>query len=119
MSEELDTERLEVFARAAAVEHGRPDAELTLLNVSENATYRLDDGDTRFVLRVHRTGYHTREAIQSELTWIEALRGDEIVQTAPVRTTPDGRNIVVVSHPDGEQRFVVAFEWLNGTQPPE
>ena len=119
MSEELDTERLEVFARAAAVEHGRPDADLTLLNVSENATFRLDDGETRFVLRVHRTDYHTQPAIESELRWIEALRSDEIVKTAPVRSTPDGRDVVVVAHPDGEERFVVAFEWLNGTHPPE
>ena len=119
VSDELDAERLEVFARAAAVEHGRPNAELTLLNVSENATFRLDDGDVRFVLRVHRTGYHTQAAIQSELLWIEALRQEEVVRTAPVRTTPDGRNIVVVAHPDGEERFVVAFEWLTGTQPPE
>jgi len=119
VSEELDTERLEVFARAAAVEHGRPDADLTLLNVSENATFRLDDGDTRFVLRVHRTNYHTQPAIESELRWIEALRSDEVVKTAPVRSTPDGRDVVVVAHPDGEERFVVAFEWLNGTHPPE
>ena len=119
MSEALDTVRLEVFARAAAAEHGRPDAQLTLLNVSENATYRLDDGDTRFVIRVHRTNYHTREAIESELMWIEALRTDEIVQTAPIRATPDGRSVIAVAHPDGEERFVVAFEWLTGVEPPE
>ena len=119
MSEELDTERLEVFARAAAVEHGRPDADLTLLNVSENATFRLDDGETRFVLRVHRTNYHTLPAIESELRWIEALSNDDVVKTAPVRSTPDGRDVVVVTHPDGEERFVVALEWLNGTHPPE
>lgn len=119
MGETLDTERLEVFARAAAIDHGHPDAELTLLNVSENATYRLDDGDTRFVIRVHRTNYHTREAIESELMWIEALRADEIVQTAPIRATPDGRDVIAVAHPDGEERFVVAFEWLTGIEPPE
>jgi Ser/Thr protein kinase RdoA (MazF antagonist) len=119
VSEALDTERLEVFARAAAAEHGRPDAQLTLLNVSENATYRLDDGDTRFVIRVHRTNYHTREAIESELMWIEALRADEVVQTAPIRATPDGRSVIAVAHPDGEERFVVAFEWLTGVEPPE
>jgi len=116
---ELDTERLEVFARAAAAEHGMPDGELTLLNVSENATYRLDQGDRRVVLRVHRTGYHTREAIHSELTWIDALRDDGIVHTAPVVATPDGRDIVQVAHPDGEERYVVGFEWMNGVEPPE
>jgi Ser/Thr protein kinase RdoA (MazF antagonist) len=116
---ELDTEHLEVFARAAAAEHRMADGELTLLNVSENATYRLDQGDRRIVLRVHRTGYHSREAIHSEITWIDALRGDGVVHTAPVVPTPDGREIVQVAHPGGEQRFVVAFEWMNGVEPPE
>ncbi len=120
MSQELDTEHLEVFARAAAREHGVPDAHLTLLNVSENATYRADTQDgRRLVLRVHRTGYHTREAIHSELTWVRALREDRVVRTAPVVPTPDGREIVAVTHPGGEERFVVAFEWVNGIEPPE
>lgn len=120
MSTELDTEHLEVFARGAVAEHGMPDAEITLLNVSENATFRADSADgRRLVLRVHRTGYHSREAIESELAWISALRADGIVRTAPVIPTPDGRDIVVVRHPGGEERNVVAFEWMNGVEPPE
>ena len=45
---------------------------LTLLNISENATYAVDDPATgeRSVLRVHRPGYHSRAAIESELAWI-------------------------------------------------
>ena len=120
MSTELDTEHLEVFARGAVAEHGMPDAEITLLNVSENATFRADSADgRRLVLRVHRTGYHSREAIESELAWISALRADGIVHTAPVIPTPDGRDIVAVRHPGGEERQVVAFEWMNGHEPPE
>jgi Ser/Thr protein kinase RdoA (MazF antagonist) len=120
VSTELDTEHLEVFARGAVAEHGMPDAEITLLNVSENATFRADSADgRRLVLRVHRTGYHSREAIESELAWISALRADGIVHTAPVIPTPDGRDIVAVRHPGGEERQVVAFEWMNGKEPPE
>jgi Ser/Thr protein kinase RdoA (MazF antagonist) len=120
VSTELDTEHLEVFARGAVAEHGMPDAEITLLNVSENATFRADSADgRRLVLRVHRTGYHSRGAIESELAWISALRADGIVHTAPVIPTPDGRDIVAVRHPGGEERQVVAFEWMNGHEPPE
>jgi len=47
-----------------------PAAEVTLLNVSENGTFRIDDPKQgRSVLRVHRTGYHAKEAIHSELAW--------------------------------------------------
>ncbi len=120
MSKELDTDRLEVFARSAVAEHGLPDAELTLLNVSENATYQVDAGDgRRFALRVHRPGYHSKDAIASELAWIQALRDDDVVRTAPVIATPDGRQIVTGVHPDGDERFAVAFGWLEGTEPPE
>jgi Ser/Thr protein kinase RdoA (MazF antagonist) len=115
----VDTERLQVFARAAAADHGMPGADLHLLNVSENATFRADQGDQRLVLRVHRTGYHTEEAIRSELAWIDALRRDGVVDTARVLLTPDGRDVVEVRHPDGESRHVVAFEWRNGVNPPE
>ena len=60
-----------------------PDAEITLINVSENATYRVDDPATgeRFVLRVHRLGYHSTQAILSELDWLEALREEAGVRT--------------------------------------
>ncbi|HEY5135619.1 MAG TPA: phosphotransferase [Candidatus Nanopelagicales bacterium] len=120
MTQELDTEHLLVFAEKAAVEHGMADATITLLNVSENATYRLDSSDgRRIVLRVHRTGYHSQEAIHSELTWVRSLRDEGIVSTARVVLTPDGREVVAVTHPGGEQRFVVAFEWMNGVHPPE
>jgi Ser/Thr protein kinase RdoA (MazF antagonist) len=120
LADELDTDHLEVFARAAVAEHGMPDAELTLLNVSENATFRADDADgRRLVLRVHRTGYHSREAIESELAWVRALDSDAVVRTAPVIPTPDGRDIVTARHPGGEERQVVAFGWMDGHEPPE
>jgi len=120
VTKDLDTDYLQVFAEKAAAEHGMADATLTLLNVSENATYRLDSpGGRRVVLRVHRTGYHTRDAIHSELTWVRSLREEGIVSTPPVVLTPDGRDIIAVAHPAGEERFVVAFEWMDGVHPPE
>ena len=63
---------------AAALEHYdlSPDATATLINVSENWTYRIDDPATgrSAALRVHRPGYHDAGEIESELAWLEALR---------------------------------------------
>jgi Ser/Thr protein kinase RdoA (MazF antagonist) len=112
--------RLEAIARDALRAHGiGPDAALTLLNISENATYAVDDPATgvRSVLRVHRPGYHTRTAIESELAWIAALRAEDVVATPEVLPTADGQLVTVGRHPDGEQRHAVRFAWVPGQEP--
>jgi Ser/Thr protein kinase RdoA (MazF antagonist) len=114
--------RLEAIARDALRAYpAGPDAELTLLNISENATYRVDDPVTglRTVLRVHRTGYHTLGAIESELAWVRALRADDAVRTPAVIAADDGSDIVVAQHQDGELRHAVMFAWVPGNEPSE
>lgn len=84
----------EEFARAALGAYGRDRAApLRLLSLSENATYLLDDDDP-MVLRVHRPGYHRREAVESELTWMAALRNETSVITPHLIPTSDGRSVV-------------------------
>jgi Ser/Thr protein kinase RdoA (MazF antagonist) len=112
--------RLEVIARDALRGHGvGPDATLTLLNVSENATFAVDDpaSGERTVLRVHRPGYHSRTAIESELAWITALRAQGLVSTPQVLPALDGDLVGVGRHPDGEQRQAVRFAWVPGHEP--
>lgn len=121
LSDEAVAERLEPVARRALSECGvAPDAVLTLLNVSENATFAVDDPATgrRTVLRVHRHGYHDAAAIESELAWLDALRKDTGVRTPEVLPATDGRR--VLSLPEDEHRdprHVVHFEFLPGAEP--
>ncbi len=85
------------MARRALAEYGvAADADLTLLNVSENATYAVDDPSTgeRTVLRVHRHGYHDRVAIESELAWLDALRDEAGVRTPRVLPTVSGERLL-------------------------
>jgi len=111
----------EDFARAALPLYGiDPDAQVTLLNVSENGTFRIDDPvQGRSVLRVHRTGYHSRAAIESELDWISALRRDAVVATPAFLPSADGQRVVAARRDDGSERFVVRFTWVEGTEPTE
>jgi Ser/Thr protein kinase RdoA (MazF antagonist) len=115
--------RLEAIARDALRSYpvDAAAAELTLLNISENATYRVDDpaSGTSTVLRVNRPGYHTREAIESELAWIAAIRSDGVLRTPRVVATTDDLSVGVGRHPDGEQRHTVMFEFVPGVEPPE
>ena len=94
----------------------------TLVNLSENATYRLDDpaGGRRWALRVHRDGYHSTAAIASELAWLRALRDDGVVITPRPVPGRDGALIQKVGHPAlPRPRHVVLFEWESGAEPSE
>ena len=107
------------YARAALEPFGfSAQAGLTLLSLSENATYRVDDEGRTAVLRVHRTGYHPPGAVASELAWLQALRRDEGLLTPAVFLAPDGREVVDVTI-GPLTRQTVLFEWLDGTEPPE
>ncbi|CAO3440552.1 phosphotransferase enzyme family protein [Azospirillum endophyticum] len=97
-----------------------PGTEVTLLNLSENATFGLKSpcGTRDLVLRVHRVGYSSPEEIRSELAWIDALRLDGIIQTAPPVTGANGE-LVQLLHSDcgGASRFAVAFQRVGGKEP--
>jgi Ser/Thr protein kinase RdoA (MazF antagonist) len=110
-------ERVTDCGRAALAEAGVKEAELSLLNVSENATYLVTEADGgRSVLRVHRLGYHSRQAIESELAWMDALRAQAGIRTPRVLPAADGRRVITVPA-DGARRHCVRMEFLPGTEP--
>ncbi|HTU76153.1 MAG TPA: phosphotransferase [Trebonia sp.] len=107
-------DRVTACARQALAAHDvGPGASITLLNVSENATFLVTgpDGD-RSVLRVHRLGYHGRTAIESEHAWMGALRAEAGIRTPRVLAAVDGRPVV-----EAAGRHCVRFEFLPGTEP--
>ncbi len=97
-------------------------AEASLINLSENATYRVEDpaSGRRWALRVHREGYHSKTAIASELAWLTALREDSAVVTPTAIAGREGELIQVVAH-DGvpKPRHVVLSAWEEGHEPDE
>ena len=113
--------RLSRLAQAALGHYALPaGATPRLANVSDNATYRVDAGDRRYALRVHREGYHARPAIASELAWVIALRADGAAMTPVPVAGRDGGLIQTVHHEHlPRPRDVVLFEWENGVEPSE
>lgn len=72
------TTSLDAVAAAALAQYGfSAGATATLVNVSENTTYRVDDPGTgrSAALRIHRPAYHSLAAIESELMWMDAQIG--------------------------------------------
>lgn len=114
--------RLTEVARQALARYDvAEDSAVTLLDLSENATFQVDDpaSGARTVLRVHRLGYHSPEAIESELAWLAALREQAGVRTPKVVPTRDGRPVARVEPRDGgPPRHAVMFEFLPGVEPP-
>jgi Ser/Thr protein kinase RdoA (MazF antagonist) len=97
-----------------------PDASVSLLNVSENATFAVSDAARRrdLVVRVHRLGYSTLPEIRSELEWILALRREAVIETALPIVASDGEMVQLLRSPCGRaDRHAVAFERLGGTEP--
>jgi Ser/Thr protein kinase RdoA (MazF antagonist) len=96
-----------------------PGASATMINLSENATYRIDAAGRKWALRVHREGYHSKQAIASELAWIQALRRDGAVVTPVPRRGRNGDLIQIVALPGLPARHVVLFDWETGAEPSE
>lgn len=89
-----------------------------LLCISENATYRIDFADgRRTVLRVNRPGYHSYEALVSEVAWVRALRADGVVRTADGVPTAAGEDVVALDLPGEGRRHAVMSEWVDGCEP--
>jgi len=89
-----------------------------LLNLSENHTFRIDvPCGGRFILRVHRPGYQSAVAIDSELEWLAALRAQTDLRLPRVIPGGNGR-LVQTLRPAGEApRHAVMFAFEPGLEP--
>jgi Ser/Thr protein kinase RdoA (MazF antagonist) len=97
-----------------------PATSVTMVNLSENATFALSEPSTgrSLALRVHRVGYSSAGEIRSELDWITALLRDRVVETAAPVPGSDGEFVQVLeSTSRASSRYAVAFEWLPGIAP--
>jgi Ser/Thr protein kinase RdoA (MazF antagonist) len=115
------TTSLDAVAAAALAQYGfSAGATATLVNVSENTTYRVDDPGTgrSAALRIHRPAYHSLAAIESELMWMDALREDGVIEPPRAIRARNGARIATVGVEScGPPRHVVMFEWLPGHAP--
>lgn len=113
-------DRLLVLAQLALGRYALPaGVRVRLINLSENATYLVEEaaGERRWALRVHREGYHSSAAIQSELAWLIALKTDGAALTPVPVPGRDGHLVQSVRAPGLRPRNVVLFAWENGSEP--
>jgi Ser/Thr protein kinase RdoA (MazF antagonist) len=88
---------------------------LSPIKVRENAVFRIDlAGGGRAVLRVHRSGYHSDAALESEFAWLRALEAAAIRVPRVIRSR-QGRDFEIVDGAGGSRQIDV-FEWIEGRQ---
>jgi Ser/Thr protein kinase RdoA (MazF antagonist) len=88
---------------------------VALLHVSENLTWRVTDASgQRYVLRLHRPGYHTLDELVSERCWIRALSeaGIRVPQSILTRAGEEYATVRVAA--TGEVRHAGLAHWTDG-----
>lgn len=92
-----------------------------LINVAENKTYLVTAPcGYKAVLRLHRAGYHSQQAIASELMWLEALGRDTNIPTPNVIVGRDHRPIQRVTlDSESTPHYMVMFDHISGHAPDE
>ena len=107
--------RMRRLALAALKSWDIADGQPELVKIRENAVFRVTAPDgAQAALRIHRHGYHTDAALESELQWMRALHRDGIGVPAivPARTGA----LFITASVDGvpEPRQVDMVKWLPG-----
>ena len=115
LDEQTRTRHYMSLAAAALQEWGMTDASLSLLKQRENAVFAVVRADgSRAALRIHRAGYHTDDALRSELQWMQEL--DQFGVHTPIAIpTLKGQLFALVQVPDvPERRQVDLLSWVPG-----
>lgn len=87
---------------------------VSLVKHRENAVFSVHcDKGRRYAVRLHRHGYHSDEALETELAWMADLRQSGLPVPDVVRTRAGHNFCRAVGHDAGE-RQVDLIEWLPG-----
>ncbi len=125
MQDQIEQTGISTSKLAAALAHWPTwqHANFRLINHTENATFLLTMPDgKKSVLRVHRYGYNSDAAIQSELAWMQALRRDQDMFTPTPISGADGALLQAAPvniDPAVPAQFMVLFEFETGHEPSE
>lgn len=115
-----DLADLDALANAALPLWSLPaDARARRINVSENVTYLVESSLGKSILRIHREGYHSDQAIECELAWSKAVRAETAIRTPAWRVGRDGKAIQIIGRGALAARRMVMFDYVEGAAPQE
>jgi Ser/Thr protein kinase RdoA (MazF antagonist) len=108
--------RLRNLAETALTRFPIRGGKLHFLNHAENTTFRVDAANgKKYLLRVHRDGYHSEAAIMEELSWLKNISATtELSVPSPIYSKAGTLLESVVSPGIPSPRFCAMFEWVPG-----
>lgn len=108
--------RLRQLAATALTKFSIAVRAIEFIHHGENATFCIYARNGRkYLLRVHRSDYHTKPAIQEELAWLEFLSWHEFLAVPkPVRSKNGELLETVTDAQTGLTRNCCVFEWIEG-----
>jgi Ser/Thr protein kinase RdoA (MazF antagonist) len=117
LTPEQQSECYQQLAELVLPEWGLKNVSLSMIKMRENAVFKVELADgSKQILRIHRAGYHSDDALRSELQWIQALAKDGI-ETPDILPTQKGDLFVAPeSTLAGKLRQVDMFAWVEGEQ---
>lgn len=104
----METQQLYQVAEQALGLWGLQGSALNLVAQRENAVFEVQAKDIRYALRLHRPGYQTPAAMDSELAWMASI-GESGVQ---VPTPTESQSGKLLEHFDGY--YIDLLSWLTG-----
>lgn len=117
LDQDEQEKRMQMLAKHSLGFWGLEAADLRLIKYRENAVYEVNTTDNqRYALRIHRPGYHTNKALESELLWLEALAQSEILVPQVIPSLKGELSLVVKIASVPEARQVDLFAWVEGEQ---
>lgn len=106
-------------AKEALIQYPIICEKLVYIGKSDNVTFRVhtNDDNQKFLIKIHisTSSNKSKENIESELIWLEALDGDtDLVVPAPVRNLK-GDLVTDISTDHSDNKFIVTIHhWVNG-----
>ncbi len=107
--------RLRIMAEAVLQKYPVKVRRLDFIHHGENATFKVHTRDGDYLLRLHRDGYHTKDAILEELNWMQKLfEQTQIHVQNPVYSVDN--NLVETQHAKSfaNPRHCDLLEWREG-----
>ena len=104
----METQQLYQVAEQALGLWGLQGSALNLVAQRENAVFEVQAKDARYALRLHRPGYQTPAAMDSELAWMASI-GESGVQVPAPSESQSGK---LLEHFEGY--YIDLLSWLTG-----